>query len=957
MKKLFLGLVVLGLLISACTPPTPPGIGVTGGVVTTPNNSAALTIPANTFTAPVNIKLEPIVAPPLPLEYTPLGGGSFQITAPNEFVANQDVTLEIEDSGLTSASGGRFTLQAIPAGSLLVTLARRPADTEYLMYPTKRVSSKWVTEISKEYFCYVCKYLVVLFTPTSISINIANVPEEAAVQATMSAKNSKGEQVTPSVTWSVLNTNVATVNATTGLVTGINQGTTELSAFYSATVNAKTTLQVTAKPVLFAANYNAGLIKGYRKGQLAVSGSPSPIVTITLPANAKPNDLAFDPSGNLWATNNTGNQLLGYTPNQFNQTGNPTPSVVIDTDAQNSLSSPLGLNFDSSGNLWVSNSNSLVRFPASALTSSGVKTPDRKITQGLSFPAGLAIDSSGNLWVANFMGNNVLRFTPPEQQNNSAASYVLSQNLVKPVGLEFDSSGNLYVGQEGAPSGISVFTAAQLTTPNPSATRFIGLGATNKIYGLAKDNSTGTIWANNQGDGAAIAYTAAQLAQTPAATTPSVSIGGATESNIGYGGVAFANGGAAPAPKPSINSFAVNKENLPVGGGNVTLSWNVTGATSLSINQGVGVVTGSSTSRTVAATTSFILTATNANGSVDSSLVTVNVATNALPKLWHASLRENIIRGYSQAKWGGANAGIAPDTTLNLVACGNVLPNDLIQDNAGNIIFSAPGVQKVIRIAAAVVSQNGVVNVTAGQCETLFSGINEFIGLTLDTDGRSFFVGTQSGLRYLKYNAGTNSYANQVLPILNLNVAVSGVHLAANRLYAVEYVDFNGSTNGKVRVYDLDPNRINDATLRLTFQPNGNNFRLPEGISIAAGKLWVANNSGDNLMGFKLTDINATPVNNQVQQLSFISKNNSNGSSFMHCPGGIATAPNGELWVNIQGASAANANCGNFGTALGNIYKYSAADLADASSPTAAPGLQFSGIVSVPGYGGLFFGK
>ncbi len=962
MKKLFFGLVVLSLLIGACNPPTPPGIGITGGVVTTPNNSASLSIPANTFSAPVNIKLEPIIAPPVPLEYAPLVGGSFQITAPSEFVANQNASLEIEDSALTTAAGKRLTPQALPAGAIVVALAQRPDSSAYQMLEMRSSGAKWRVELYKEYVCFACKIIAAYFTPTRVEINLSDLPEGSSVQASLTLFNRFGSPLANNFVvqlWSSDDPSIASVDAN-GLVKGVKVGQTRIRAKTGSLGNPFLTdkiLNVTARPVVFTANYSAGTIKGYSRGQLASNGSPSPLVTLTLPNGTTPNDLEFDSSQNLWVSDNSGNRILRFTPAQYASSGAPVPGVIIGSNGNNSIFQPVGLAFDANNNLWVANNASLVRFAVSSLGASGTPSPDRNISGAdVNFPGGIALDSSNNLWAAMFGTNKVQRWTPTEQSSSAAPSYTITPPQ-QPAGLTFDSSGNLYVGQNGnaSTSGVSVYLAAQLSTVNPSPSRTIGLGATNQVYAVAFDPNIGGIWANNQATGALIGFSAAQLGTN--ATTPAITTGGATQANGGYGGVASSsNSNPAVNTPPSINSFTASPTSLGVGGGSVTFNWNVTGATSLSINNGVGVVTGSSTSRNVSATTTFTLTATNANGSVDSSpvMVTVNVLGR---KLWHASLRENLIRGYNEAKWGGVNPASAPDTTLNVSACGNVLPNDLIQDFAGNIIFSAPGVQKVIRIAAAVVSQSGTVNVTAAQCETVFSGINEFIGLALDTDGRSFFVGTQNGVRFLKY-ANNDTYVNQNLPVLNLNVAVSGVHLAANRLYAVEYVDFRaGTTSGKVRVYDLDANRNSDATLRLTFQPNGNNFRLPEGMTIASGRLWVSNNSGDNLMGFKLTDINATPVNATVQQLSFISKNNANGTSFMHCPGGLATAPNGELWVNVQGGSAANANCGSFATALGNIYKYSTADLADASSPTAAPALQFSSIASVPGFGGLFFGK
>jgi hypothetical protein len=81
---------------------------------------------------------------------------------------------------------------------------------------------------------------------------------------------------------------------------------------------------------------------------------------------------------------------------------------------------------------------------------------------------------------------------------------------------------------------------------------------------------------------------------------------------------------------PTITSFTATPSSLPVGGGDVTLSWAVTGATTLSIDQSVGTVTGTSKVVNVTANKNFTLTATNATGSVTSS-TTVTVAATPPP--------------------------------------------------------------------------------------------------------------------------------------------------------------------------------------------------------------------------------------------------------------------------------------------------------------------------------------
>lgn len=84
---------------------------------------------------------------------------------------------------------------------------------------------------------------------------------------------------------------------------------------------------------------------------------------------------------------------------------------------------------------------------------------------------------------------------------------------------------------------------------------------------------------------------------------------------------------------PVINSFTATPLSINPGG-NSTLSWSVSNATSLSIDQGVGPVTGlTSKVVTPAGTTTYRLTATNSHGSTISSPVTVTVTTPGAPQI------------------------------------------------------------------------------------------------------------------------------------------------------------------------------------------------------------------------------------------------------------------------------------------------------------------------------------
>lgn len=85
-----------------------------------------------------------------------------------------------------------------------------------------------------------------------------------------------------------------------------------------------------------------------------------------------------------------------------------------------------------------------------------------------------------------------------------------------------------------------------------------------------------------------------------------------------------------PTSKPTITSFTATPASLPVGGGNVTLAWEVKDAKTLLVDGGVGVVTGTSKAVNVTDSKTFTLTATNDGGSATQS-VSVAVAEPAPP--------------------------------------------------------------------------------------------------------------------------------------------------------------------------------------------------------------------------------------------------------------------------------------------------------------------------------------
>jgi parallel beta-helix repeat protein len=140
--------------------------------------------------------------------------------------------------------------------------------------------------------------------------------------------------------------------------------------------------------------------------------------------------ITFDSSGNLWVGDGWNNRLLKFTPPFTNGMdaslvlGQPDFTTKIATTSQSGFARPTELTFDSSGNLWVSDydNNRVLRFTppftngmnaSLVLGQSDFTTRIATTTQsGMNLPGGLSFDTSGNFWVADSGNARVLRFSP-----------------------------------------------------------------------------------------------------------------------------------------------------------------------------------------------------------------------------------------------------------------------------------------------------------------------------------------------------------------------------------------------------------------------------------------------------------------------------------------------------------------------------------------------------------------
>lgn len=222
----------------------------------------------------------------------------------------------------------------------------------------------------------------------------------------------------------------------------------------------------------------SGEVRHFAAKDLGTGGTKTPDITLTsadfqagIPG---PSALALDKSGNLWVALVAQKKIVQI-PAAGAAAGNATPSVVLAGDLFDGLG---GMEFDKSGNLFVGANDRILRFDAAHLaTSASPAVPDLTLEtlsggaliNTLSTPSGLAFDASGNLWVAFFANNIVARLTPAElalvgDKTGASALTPAIQLQTPPAGnleeIAFDESGGLWF--TFATGQVARFAPAQL---------------------------------------------------------------------------------------------------------------------------------------------------------------------------------------------------------------------------------------------------------------------------------------------------------------------------------------------------------------------------------------------------------------------------------------------------------------------------------------------------------------
>ena len=360
---------------------------------------------------------------------------------------------------------------------------------------------------------------------------------------------------------------------------------------------------VSPRAYAFANGQNASIVIGQPDFNTASKISP----LINQSRFSDPYDVRFDSSGNLWVVDSANSRVLEFRAPYSN--GESASTVLGESSFTTSylaggsglngtvLSDPEAIAFDSSGNLWVSDTGDgrVVEFTAPFSTGENaslvlgvpdLKTPGYSTNPAsqtnLNAPAGVAFDSSGNLWVADRDDDRVAAFAPPFS-NGQAASIVVggacplfgqalgSGCLSVTESLGFDHSGMLWVSDTGngrllgfpAPVTNGENATVVLGEPDFMTTYGIIVNATQSNMvnpeGFAFDSS-GNLWVSDSGLNRVLEFSSSVVQSTTttsaAATSVSTSLastgaqtttGGASgESTTASGSPTSSSGGGIP---------------------------------------------------------------------------------------------------------------------------------------------------------------------------------------------------------------------------------------------------------------------------------------------------------------------------------------------------------------------------------------------------------------------------
>jgi hypothetical protein len=192
--------------------------------------------------------------------------------------------------------------------------------------------------------------------------------------------------------------------------------------------------------------------------------------------------LNFDPSGNLWVTDAGGNQVFEFAM--------PLSAAPLRTIQCACFAFPIEVNVDFAGHIFTTNNASgtvqVLNVPAA--TGLSVLAAVATLTSPTGSALGLATDTKDRLLVTEDNANTILIYNPPFGTGNlPVGSVAPPSTLVQPAQLHFDASGNLDVAYQNdtaslTTGGIAVFAPTIGSASAPIFTiQGVGSGLTDPV--------------------------------------------------------------------------------------------------------------------------------------------------------------------------------------------------------------------------------------------------------------------------------------------------------------------------------------------------------------------------------------------------------------------------------------------------------------------------------------------
>ncbi len=221
-----------------------------------------------------------------------------------------------------------------------------------------------------------------------------------------------------------------------------------------------------------------------------------------------PVGITIDAAGNMYVADSINHRIRKITPAGVVTTfAGSTQGFANGTDIIAMFDTPTGITIDTSGNLYVADSNN---HKIRKITPTGVVSTVAGSTQGFAdgtnvtamfnTPSGVAIDASGNLYVADSNNQKIRKITPTGLVSTFAGSFQgyydstgASAQFNMPFGITIDSADIIYVADKNNSKIRKITTAGVVSTLAGSSTGFAdGISSSAKFtnpYGLSIDTA------------------------------------------------------------------------------------------------------------------------------------------------------------------------------------------------------------------------------------------------------------------------------------------------------------------------------------------------------------------------------------------------------------------------------------------------------------------------------------